>query len=403
MQTKINYIILIFTLISQFVSCLDLGCIGAGKERVLYTTIYNGTYSDSDEIELNQISSYTNEVIYPEINNYLDDFEFSIDGQITRYGYGVNLFNYTGKSGISDSLKYYRTYTTSKDFYDIYPTHREYLTSKEYSITFVDSLYLQTHSKNGYYILQRNTVKDSISSKTLLEFDPFPLASNTYIQNQILNPNFDKDGNVIFISRKEIFKITSDSLQNNFFHNSFYKEAFIVRLNRDSSIDTLVQIPAGIGNYYHHLELTHSTILYSSDGIISIFDYSGNELAQLPSSGNVLANKDGNSLLNENNIYYRIDDGNTFNLNDFISNIDQAYPSSKEILVIHDSKSKISVFNVNTHSISKTIDINEMPDVDTDPNHVSHFTFESPFIFDDTLMFLYVNNYYYDDPNEPCD
>ena len=384
-------------------SCLDLGCLGGGGDDYSPTRVYIFSLNQDNSVTLIDSLSYGGYEGRHQINYSFGEFEYSIDGEVALWGYRHNrLIEHTGKMKYSDSLEYFLPNLQYDSQVDVFPTEKISLIRNKMNNSLIDSVFIQEHYNTPNYNLGKFSIPTQ-TLDTLLGYNSRFIDSLTYKTDRIIYPKFDVNGNIIFVSSSTITKITSDSLQQNFFYNPYYNEAKLVRLNTDSSLDTLASINFAFENQYS-LNVTQTNILLLINNDLWIFDYEGRLLEKIANSGQAVPNLDGGSLVtNNDNVYTRFEDGLKINLSGIYPTLNYSFPSNENIYVVHENRTKLSVFDVDSQSSIITISLENFPKVHNSKSRISNFSFENPFNFNGSTIFFYVDNFYIDDPNDPCD
>ena len=405
-RIRLLFILCVYTLF--LTGCFDNWCMGGGEYTTYYTNLSFYEVDDSKEAILTSTEKHTNSDWYPSINSDITNLNYTIDGIVGIYDQD-KLFDRSGTSFLRDSLKLFQPIKVNYpefryfDGYDAYTKRKKFIFSKINSDTLVDPKFEAPHilGQANYYLYQYDITSEILD--TVLVTKSSFINSDSFVTYPIYHPSYDIDGNIVFISGKQISKITTDSSQSSFYYNKFYEEAYLVRTQR-KGIDTLSTLLQNTGKYTTSLKISESSIFLINNGVFTVLDYDGNVRYQQVDVNSITTSKSGKSfIIDDTFTYHNMETGVTLSIKDYFNEVNSAYPSDEHIAVLHAKKTRISDFNVN--SKTSTIDISTesiMPSTTSEYAHFEYY-FDSPYFINNHLSFLYLETGYYDDPDDPCD
>jgi len=297
----------------------------------------------------------------------------------------------------------YHRFTTA----DIYPPRHEII----FSALNYDSLKNPYTGRSYINRLSGSTLDmqsaPGTTTKVLLSYKATFYDSTRYRSTEVVTPRFDEKGNVVFIAKESYYKVTSDSTAQHFYFNLYYQENRLLRLHPDHSLDTLFELPTTVNSGYINvadMQYTPGAIAVDLNNALYIFNDAGDELFHADNTGKFMMSADGSAVTYGNGRYYhRFSDDKQLDLSHLVSDITFAQPYAQQVLVT-EQRDTLHIVDVNTEKVIQTVTRDQLPDL-VKNNHKHSITgIYYPLLTPDNhLRLIYLDYYYIDDPNDPCD
>lgn len=405
-------------------ACLDIfpECMGGGNETsYTYNDFYSlkssKPYSSFQERNMVDYAS-ENGTGQETISEYLrDNYRYSADyaallsGSLERVVFQHGL----DQPASEDFWNQYRDhyFFDNRDYsgFDVLPTHSEQILTANVK----DSVYYQADDVYLSNNLTRRTLLQAkgiehIADSTLLSFKPEFYDSTKYYSYEIHVPRYRPNGDVVFILKRTSYLITEDSTGTEYFHNQFSVNHTVYLLERGEQARPLFQLSNDNFNAYRadlRVRADKIGVVYESGYEkyhFTLYNFQGEKLYDNVINKHVVIGKDGRSFTTNDGKYYRrLTDNKEIDLSSYYDNVTYAQPYENRVLVVQ-KDSTINFFDVEKQSTTYSVDLSQMPQVNTSPAKQNVLTIGYPLLAEDgSLYLLYMDNYYFDDPDDPCD
>jgi hypothetical protein len=287
---------------------------------------------------------------------------------------------------------------------DIYPSRSEIVFSR----TVHDSL--ENPYNNEVYAgkvvrseLRLKAMNEDANTNIVRSYETAFYDSIKYKVDKIIAPRYTDEGDLLFVSSRSHYKITSDSTDEETYHNLNYKENWLVVQRSDHSLDSLFQIPSGTSVHPTSIEIQNAEagIAISDQKTLTVFNYNGQKLLQVDAPGRFMLSRNGKAMsYKDGKQYYRFSDSKQIDLRKFTDKLTFSQPYEQQALLV-EADSVVHILDTGSEQITNTITFSNLPPLSQEEGKQSVQNLYYPLLTSENhLRLIHAENYYFKDTDE---